>query len=267
MTRTGWTIAHASVEGTSHARTGTPCQDASDHLLIGSGADAVLVCVVCDGAGSAAHSDVGSSLAVRTFLDLVALHFEQDGTLEAIDRSMLIGWLERVAQELALHAEQFGRRVRDYACTFLCAIVGASGAAIGQVGDGAIVVSQGADDGWSWVFWPQHGEFANTTNFVTAPDVADLAEFTWAPGRVAEIAVFSDGIENLVLHHATRTVHAPFFERVMKPLRSVTAEGLDPTLSNGLRRYLDTPQFNDRTDDDKTLLLASRTVASFLEPP
>lgn len=73
--RTGWAIARASVASTSHGKTGLPCQDASDHLVVGSADDEILVCVVCDGAGSAAHSDVGSTLAAQTFIELVPRGF------------------------------------------------------------------------------------------------------------------------------------------------------------------------------------------------
>ena len=117
------------------------------------------------------------------------------------------------------------------------------------------------------MFWPQHGEFANTTNFVTSADLAEVVEFDAAQGHVSEMALFSDGIENLVLHHATKTVHGPFFDRVMMPLRRAETPGLDRGLSDGLRRYLDTPQFNERTDDDKTLVLASRRPAADVSTP
>ena len=264
MSDVDWRWASASAIGTSHGRAGTPCQDACRHLRLRTAGGPVLVGVVCDGAGSAAHSDVGSALAADTFVDLVQSHFERGGNLVDVDAQTASGWLAKVAETLEVHADQFDRAVRDYACTLVAAVVGEDAAAFLQVGDGAIVVSQGDTDGWSWVFWPQHGEYSNTTNFVVSPDLAEVTDFALTPGRVREFAVFSDGIENLVLHHATRTVHEPFFERVMTPLRASTAIGHDGSLSEGLGRYLDTAQFNDRTDDDKTLLIATRPA---LAPP
>jgi hypothetical protein len=215
---------------------------------------------VCDGAGSAPHSDVGSALAADTFVDLVRDHFDHGRAIDCIDGRVASGWLARTAETLEVHAEQFGRHARDYACTLVAAIIGDDAAAFVQVGDGAIVVSRGGQDGWAWVFWPQHGEYSNTTNFVLGPDLASVTAFDQVPGRIHEVALFSDGLENLVLHTATRSVHEPFFERVMGPLRASKAEGHDTSLSVGLGRYLDTPQFNDRTDDDKSLMIATRAA-------
>lgn len=147
------------------------------------------------------------------------------------------------------------------------AIVGDNSNAFVQVGDGAIVVSEGADDGWAWVFWPQHGEFANTTNFVVSPNSIDVMEFASTPHRIDEVAVFSDGIENLVLHAASRTVHAPFFDAMFPPVRQ-HLPGFAVDLSLGLEKYLLSPRICDRTDDDKTLVLATRrTIVPVQDTP
>lgn len=159
---------------------------------------------------------------------------------------------------LADRADDEERDVREYACTLLGAVVSPTAAAFLQVGDGAIVVSHGEEDGWSYVFWPQHGEFANTTNFIVSPNAMEALEFDLATRRIEEIAVFTDGIENLVLHQASRTVHEPFFNQMFRPVRDSDAEGFNGALSEGLRRYLSGPAICERTDDDKTLILATR---------
>ena len=125
-----------------------------------------------------------------------------------------------------------------------------------QIGDGAIVLSAG--EGWKHVFWPQHGEFANTTNFVTSEDALEVMEFHKTTEPVAELALFTDGLENLVLHKANRTVHAPFFDSMFPSVRGSRATGEDAELSRALAQYLSTPKINDRTNDDKTLILATR---------
>jgi hypothetical protein len=70
--------------------------------------------------------------------------------------------------------------------------------------------------------------------------------------------MFSDGIENLVLHQATKTVHQPFFNTMLGPVRRSAEPGVNTLLSQGLRVYLASPTICDRTDDDKSLILASR---------
>lgn len=257
-----WRLAAASAVGTSHMATGLPCQDSLAHAVIETLDDTVLVAVVCDGAGSAAHSDVGSWLAAKTFIECIEVFLSDGGELAALNRSVVAGWMAQVRAALEATAKDSGHAARDYACTLLAALAGSTMTAFVQVGDGAIVVSHGEEDGWSYVFWPQHGEYANTTNFVVAPNVEDVMDFELAPRRIDEFAIFSDGIEKLVLHDATRTVHDSFFRNMFPPVRKLGAPGLDAELSKGLERYLSSPVICERTDDDKTLVLASRRPPS-----
>lgn len=253
-----WRVAMAKAEGTSHLATNTPCQDNTAFEVLDTPNGRVLVAVVCDGAGSASHAEVGSWLSTRTMIELVEMYFEAGGSLAAIDRSLAADWIERIAMAIEADAKAQERAARDYACTLLAAIVGENGAAFLQVGDGAMVVSRGEEEDWSYVFWPQHGEFANTTNFVVSDRVDELLEFAFMPERLEEIALFSDGLENLLLHQATKSVHEPFFRRMIQPVRKLAEPGFGVALSSDLEAFLRSPRVCDRTDDDKSLILASR---------
>lgn len=253
-----WRLAAASAIGTSHEATGLPCQDSLAHAVIEAAEDTVLVAVVADGAGSAAHSDVGSWLATKTLIECAEIYLGDGGELSRLERSVACGWISEVRAALEATAKANGHPTRDYACTLLAVLAGEKATVFMQVGDGAIVVSHGEEDGWSYVFWPQHGEYANTTNFVISPNAEELLDFELAARRVDEFAVFSDGIEKLVLHDATRTVHESFFRKMLPPVRKLEGPGVDDELSAGLKRYLLSPVICERTDDDKTLVLASR---------
>ena len=64
-------------------------------------------------------------------------------------------------------ADMEGGSLRDYASTLLAAVLRHEESVFLQIGDGVIVV-QGADrGGWAWVFWPDHGEYANVTSFLS----------------------------------------------------------------------------------------------------
>jgi hypothetical protein len=146
----------------------------------------------------------------------------------------------------------------------LGAVVGQDRAAFFQIGDGAIVVSNRAEpDDYGWVFWPQHGEFANQTNFITQDNALEILEFELEEGCVDEIAMFTDGIERLVLDLQQKTAPAPFFRTLFGWLIKTepTAVGGDIPASEVVSRYLSSKQINDKTDDDKTLILASRRPA------
>lgn len=256
MASSPWRVAMASSIGTSHIAAAQPCQDAHFHIEATTPDGArVMVLAASDGAGTAAAAEVGAALTCETFGRLVAAYVGQGGTVSQIGRPLVERWVEGLVYRLKLHAGQTGASLDDYACTLLAAIVADGDAVFVQIGDGAMVVPAAA--GWRHVFWPQHGEFANTTNFVTSARALEAMEFEALDGPVEEIAIFTDGIENLVLQKARKTVHAPFFDSMFPAVRRSIASGVDADLSRALGAYLSGAPVNARTDDDKTLILAS----------
>ena len=236
-----WRTAWATSIGTAHVRSGVPCQDAAGVRVVGG----VLVAAVSDGAGTARHAEAGSALAVAHFLEWFAA--AADPGLAGIDRGAVDAWFGALRGSI-------GEPAADYACTLLGAVVGPERAAYVQIGDGAIVV--GAAGAYDWVFWPQHGEYANSTYFVTQEGADRMLQFTTGPAP-DEIALFSDGIERLVLDMAARTVHGPAFEPIFAWLAGTAPEG-DAGPSAALAAYLGSEHVNRRTDDDKALAMATR---------
>lgn len=264
MSDAGWRVAHTSVIGTSHEKTGLPCQDAGCCRVI-SDPDGkhVLLAVACDGAGSASRSLDGATLAVDRFLQDFVDAGRRSG-LDGINREFVEDWLCRLRAEIRDRAEADDLNPREFACTILGAVVGQDRAAFFQIGDGAIVVSNRAEpDDYGWVFWPQHGEFANQTNFVTQENALEVLEFELEDQCVDEIAMFTDGIERLVLDLQEKTAHAPFFRTLFGWLVQTEPAAVNGEIpaSEVMSRYLGSKQINDRTDDDKTLILASRRAA------
>lgn len=250
----------ASTIGTSHITASQPCQDSHGCSVLNDAAgSSVMVLVASDGAGSASVADVGSALACDTFVKLVTDYIAKGGRVADIARPLVERWIAGIVYGFGLHAEARGFELGDYACTLLAAIVGEDATAFVQIGDGAIVHSDGTG-GWSWVFWPQHGEFANTTNFITSEHVQETLAFQTTIRPFEEIAIFTDGLENLVLRKATQEVHGPFFDSMFRSVRGSTAAGPDAGLSRALETYLGSALINERTDDDKTLILASRRL-------
>lgn len=258
----------ASSIGTSHIANGSPCQDSFHCRFVEPQPNRkVLIAVASDGAGSARYSDVGSSLACNTLGELAQNYLDNGGQVSTLDRTTVGRWIEYIVDELSSRAAADGNQIREYACTLLAVIASDEAAAFVQIGDGAIVVSDGLEDGWSYVFWPQHGEFANTTNFLVSPDVMDCLAFDVALRPIKEFAVFTDGIENLVLHKASQSVHEPFFNSIFKAVRLSPVEGLDERLCLELEAYLSAPAITNRTDDDKTLILATRLSRELVGGP
>lgn len=268
MSEPGWRAAYNSVIGTSHEKTGLPCQDAGGCRIVCDPAGRqVLLAVACDGAGSASRSLDGATLTVARFLDECGAAAKRSG-LQEFTKEFVEDWLSRVRAEIKHRADDDDLNPREFACTVLAAIIGEDQAAFFQIGDGAIVVSNRSEpDDYGWVFWPQHGEFANQTNFVTQENVLDVLEFELEERCVDEVAVFTDGIERLVLDIAERTTPPQFFRTLFGWLVKTELASVDTEIpmSSVVANYLGSKQINERTDDDKTLVLASRRQAPIEE--
>lgn len=259
MIRRRWRTAFASVIGTSHTKTDTPCQDASGCSVLETpdGAEILLV-AASDGAGTASRSEAGASLAVRLFLDAFGKAALSEPSLRTIDRAFVDGWLSDFQDSVRRLSDDEGHSVREYSCTFLGAVIAGTAAAYVHIGDGAIIVGDEEPGEYNWVVWPQHGEYANQTHFLTQEDAAEALVFeTGKP--VDEVAVFTDGIERLVLDLSTNTVHSPAFRSIFAWLAR-TEPDRSGCASDALIAYLGSDHINRRTDDDKTLVMASRVT-------
>jgi len=262
---TAWKHISASVVGTSHVLTGTPCQDNSvcRVFTLEDGSE-VLVAVASDGAGSAKRAEDGSALACSLLIQEMEALFGADaeGDLSEITKEFLTNWLVSFQREVTIRAEHEELRARDFACTLVAAIIGERSAVFAQIGDGAIVVpSPEEPDEYCYVFWPQKGEYANETYFATDPEAHTKLELDHVPRRIDEVAVFTDGIQNLALHYQTQSTHNPFFRPVFTWLRPASENDAD-RFTASLATYLASEKINQATDDDKTLILATRRPIS-----
>jgi hypothetical protein len=248
-----WKLLSESVEGTSHRRAALPCQDRSRAEQIQLENDTVIVLACADGAGSAELSQVGAQIACDRFFEVAYEALRSGIPIAAIDRSITLGWYKDVRDCIYSEAERRGVPGRNLACTLLTAIVTESNATFAQVGDGTIV--RRVDESYESVFWPQSGDYANVTNFITQDQIETTFEFLAVDAVIDEVALLTDGLQRLVLDFAKRSVHQAFFKPFFAAL--TTAEHADE-LAVPLRTFLDSPNVNERTDDDKTLILASR---------
>ena len=255
-----WVATSASVQGSAHAKRQEPCQDSSGYR-IHTGRDqetATLMAAAADGAGSAPLGGTGAQIAVQGSLQAAA---------ELIDRAEAEGSpidLEAVAKHAMLqardqvhnHALEQQLSPKDFATTLLVAIADGHRIATAQIGDGAIV-SGTADGTYELLTKPDQSEYVNETTFITASDAIDKLQLavTETSGPDIKIAIFTDGIQNLVLirDQDKLSPHPPFFDAVFAWLANQSGD--DSTQSN-LAEFLESRRLRSRTSDDITLLLA-----------
>lgn len=238
-----------------------PCQDAGlARVLEVPGGEPVFLAVSADGAGSARRAEVGADLSCRLVWREISALLATGAPLSAITRELVEDLLLHLQIEIAVRAQADGCRPREYASTLIAAVVGVDAAVFFQVGDGAIVLR--AADGhphpdYHCVFWPAHGERDNFTYFATEPHAADRLEWRFSAGRVEEIALFTDGLERMALQSTSRMPRASFFDPLFASLRTAPDTSLD-ALSSYVGEFLESPEVNRHTRDDKTLILATR---------
>jgi hypothetical protein len=221
---------------------------------VGEDSQHAFVACVADGAGSSQHSDVGSQIACRTIVDQ-ATRFLESQKLDNLQLEDALLWCDGVRAQLKEKADELGCSVREFATTLCTAIITADLSVFFQIGDGAIIL--GNDIVYGIVFWPQIGEYANTTNFITSDEYESQLEFITTTSRCTKIALMTDGMERLALRFDTQIPHVPFFDPLFRALRTTNDVN---GLNDGLRAFLGSDSIHNRTDDDKTLVLATRRV-------
>ena len=238
--------------GSAHEKLRIPCQDRL--ACIASNEHVSFIAAVADGAGSASLAHIGAQIAVEviTASSLLAVRAGR----QDLDRMLRDGASlarTRIFEEAAAR----GVAGRELACTLLAVVATPAGGAALQIGDGVIVVRD-LGEAWRWLFWPQKGEYANSTFFLTDDTALDEAKVTPLPHDIQDIALLSDGLESLALHYATRTAYAPFFHGAFANVYSSQEQGELVGTSAALANFLRSPAIRARTDDDVSLVLATR---------
>ena len=246
--KTCWKIAGHSAPGTAHLRRGRTCEDNCDWFM----EDELLGIAVADGAGSASHGAIGSALVVRTALKtLLDLHLKVC-PITAKTSALALGLAcQKVQNSLAVKAIELGIEPSDLATTLIIVVASRSFVATAHVGDGAVVVSD-QDGKLTTLTTPTNGEFANETVLLGCRSTIDFKIKTLAKFRLKSLAVFSDGLQRLALKMPQGIPHAPFFRPIFNRLQSQTGSEIDQFL----KAFLNSTAVNNRTDDDKSLVIA-----------
>ncbi|MCK9580288.1 MAG: protein phosphatase 2C domain-containing protein [Methanoregula sp.] len=251
-----WKTASASVTGKAHTCRSENGQDFCKAGSVRIADDDFFIGIAADGAGSTTDGGPGAMITCRTLHDRITQTIRGATDLSVISDDMVKNWVTAARDAVAAEAQGSGKSLREYACTVLGAVASGGRAVFFQIGDGAIVTGSGAD--YQTVFWPEQGEYANTTYFIT--DEQYLANLKICHAESPdEIALFTDGLQNLVLSFATKKAHAGFFAPLFSALKKNPEDGIG-ALSAQLGPFLLRDDISARSDDDKTLVLAVRVT-------
>ncbi len=259
-----WKAIACSETGTSHQKSGLPCQDYAEFIRVNDSGKLdnngdVIIGAVSDGAGSCKHSDVGSKLAVETALKDLAdwpkyLKDRNEDSSEKILRKFanedFQETLRKVQEAFDTKAREINCSPKDLSCTLLVVVATPDWLAAMQIGDGFIVIKKPESE-YQLLFHPSKGEYANETTFVTASNALEMMQVEVSFGAQEFICASTDGLERLAINIKDWQPHAPFFEMFKKALEIRSEE--EEKIST--QEWLKSEEINKRTDDDKTLLL------------
>jgi hypothetical protein len=249
-----WTHLSLSVTGKSHSDRNEPGQDYCRAGAVTFAERDFFIGLAADGAGSTTRGGTGAEIACETLYHQILAAIRKGDPPSRVTDDEIRTWISTSREAILARAQDDGQRLREYACTLIGVVLSDDYALCFQIGDGCIVT--GDDTGYHTVFWPEQGEYANTTFFVTDEDFLDHIRIDRREKLPGEIALFTDGLQNLVLSFSTRTVHEGFFRPLFTALRKNSKNGDEVDLTTHLMALLSSDDVNARSDDDKTLVLA-----------
>lgn len=227
-----WAYAYAFRAGEDHEA----CDDAVVCETLGD----YIIAAVSDGAGSAEKAHKGASLACQTFIQMAVPIF--NGTLQP---TCLISEVQSQIPEGEAEA---------HSCTLVGAVAGPEGAMFVQIGDGAAVYR--CADEYKVAIWPEETEFLNHTFFITMADAEQHLHTLRIDEPLTELALFTDGLQHLVLDLKTKAPHHPFFHSTFQRLGETPEH--DKRASWWLEQTLGSDPVTKRTDDDTSIVIARR---------
>lgn len=249
-----WAWAAASCIGTSHIKSATRLQDAYYCASLQTKSSEFLVVVVSDGAGSASYGGEGASIVCRSLSKGIRRYLaEFDRLPEATE---IDSFLDAVRDRIYLAATKREVAPREFAATLVMLITNGTNSLFAHIGDGCAVVYDKDSETWIAPSWPDHGEYASTTFFVTDEPIPKLRTGCLAT-NISVVVVFSDGIERLALDFSSKLPHTKFFDAIAKPVQDSLESGRNTKICSMLKSYLASENINSRTDDDKTLVIAA----------
>lgn len=236
----------ASVQGLSHIKNSVENQD---RHIVRQGPANEIIAVVSDGAGSAICGGDGASETCLHFVNRIFDWLEIHENLPT--RDDLLIWTDELRDRILSMASDKNLDIREFAATVVLLVVTRRKALAFQVGDSSIVGRKNGE--WTAIMWPQSGEFASTTWFITENQSPLKVEQFDA--EFDAFALLSDGVGDLGLDYAKKSVFGGFFEPLIKKVEGIRNPGRNDDLSEKLGNFLKRRDVCERTEDDKTLIL------------
>ena len=239
-----WNVIQCAIQGRGHIKSKTPCQDKTYSMVT----DTMQVIALADGAGSAKLSHHGAEIVTKFICAELTEKFDiyfSDNDGAAVKQQLI----ESLLRKLNETANQLGCEIKELASTLLFVAVKNDKFIISHIGDG--VIGYLKNDEMKIASLPEHGEFINTTVFVTSKDA--IMAMKLIKGWVEEIQGFvlmSDGTETSLYSKKERK-----FANVLKKIMQMSTIIPTDKVQEQLKQSFENVIINATTDDCSIAML------------
>jgi len=264
-----WKVVGASARGEAHIKSGLPCQDHYSFETLND----ILVAIVCDGAGSASHSDkgarMGSEYLVRSLIEAARSQRTDIFRDEAALRALVETKIQELREELPNCDEDSGTlELSAFHATLVGLIVHPGGGFFFHIGDGAALALNAEHTETVAFSAPENGEFSDQTYFYTMDNWKEHLRITPIDEQAHTFLLMSDGTTPFCVNRSHDHVEPRFFQPVNQYLVQVDVSA--EMGSQALLKTLSSDRANSISKDDKTLVwatsIAERLVANVANP-
>lgn len=248
-----WKTVECAVQGTSHIRTNTPCQDKTYSTTF----DNTQVVALADGAGSAVFSHYGAETAAEHVCNLLSHNFDlyfNDENGVAVKRYLI----SSLNDELGETAKRLKCSIDDLASTLLVVAVKKEQFIIIHIGDG--IIGYLREDELKIASHPQNGEFVNETVFTTSKKaIFSMKLLKGTLNRISGFVLMSDGTETGFYDKRKQCFAAALRRIIQLSMLYVHPEELQDQLQQSFKDTL-----CHVTQDDCSMVILAKSDSGFL---
>lgn len=252
-----WKSAAASIVGFDHIASDLPCQDA---YAVAELDDGIIICVVCDGAGSAKNAELGSRLIsesiVRNLAQVFKIEHVQDHNVlnYQVIKAHVTKAIEKILNDMKniFCCDVVG--LSDFHSTLVGVVASTDGGIFFHIGDGCAFSSKFSEFNNCIISLSENGEYANETFFVTQENWREHLRFTTFGADFDYIVLMSDGVTPFAL---SKGGEKPF-ENFFNPLNSYLIAHNNQDSIYAIKKYLQDERIRNITGDDKTFVWISK---------
>jgi hypothetical protein len=215
--------------------------------------DGVLAVAMADGAGSARHAEIGAQCATDVVCELLVSAFDhlwgcRSGDLPHQLLAPLLVQLEQSAVAQSVHR-------RELASTLLFVAVKGRRYIAGNLGDGVVGCERTGQT--AVLCYPQRGEYANETFFVTSTQAPQQLEVQLGTtDGMAAFCLMTDGAADILYDRRTQEL-APAVQKTWAWLDTSPPAAVSQALETNLRQFC-----HPTTGDDCSLAIVRRVAMS-----